>query len=361
MRSNRNRRIWVALVILVLTVATSPAMTAQISQKPLANADVIKMVKGGVPESVVISAIQTTPARYDLSPSALIALHRAGVSQKIMDAMVAAGGSKTPAEPAAPARVGNTSSAETAVPPLPKAKSKLPVVSLLQNGTWQKMAVEKTTLAQTKNKPTSMAKLAADTALMQGFQAGVSSATATVASHVGSSIAGSALGQTGNVFSGMLGQRKPKVTYVWGIPNPASTNILSADTPEFSVNFANVPGINPEDFEPQIVKLTPAQNAFRLVGATQGKEDALSNSSVEWEIYSGFVEDRVKVQLKKLGPGQYQISLASPLLPGEYGVVLRPVSERKKFSGGDVSRYQGDGMMFDSVWSFQISAEENEQ
>ena len=39
---------------------------------------------------------------------------------------------------------------------------------------------------------------------------------------------------------------------------------------------------------------------------------------------------------------------------GEYAVVLRPISKSKKFSGGDVARAQGDGMVFDSVWSFQI-------
>lgn len=351
----------VLLLTMALGLGISPVMTAQESQKPLTNADVLKMVKGGVPESVVISAIQTTPARYDLSPGALVALHKAGVNQKIMDAMMAASGSKPAAESGTHSRSEKASSAEAALPPPPKTKSKIPVVSMLQNGGWQKLAVEKTQLAQTKNKPTSMAKLAADTALMQGFQTTVSAATAEVTSHVGSRVAGSALGQTGNVFSGMLGQRKPKVTYVWGIPSPASTNVVSADTPEFSVNFATVPGINPEEFEPAIVKLTPAQNAFRLVGATQGKEDALSNSSVEWEIYSTFLEERVKIQSKKLGPGQYEIGPASPLLPGEYGVVLRPVSKNKKFSGGDVSRYQGDGMMFDSVWSFQISAEENSQ
>jgi len=43
--------------------------------------------------------------------------------------------------------------------------------------------------------------------------------------------------------------------------------------------------------------------------------------------------------------------------PGEYGLVLRPVSKGKKFSGGDVARAQGDGLMFDAIWTFQISEE----
>ena len=59
-----------------------------------------------------------------------------------------------------------------------------------------------------------------------------------------------------------------------------------------------------------------------------------------------------------VGPGQYQISSVTPLLPGEYGIVLRPVSKDKKFSGGDVARAQGDGLMFDAAWSFQVSTDE---
>jgi hypothetical protein len=121
------------------------------------------------------------------------------------------------------------------------------------------------------------------------------------------------------------------------------------------VNFADAPGVNPDEFAPLIVKLTPAQNTCRLVGATRGKQDAGSHDAADWEIYSSFVEDRVAVNLQKSNPGKYQMSPQSALLPGEYAVVLRPISQSQKFSGGDVARGQGAGLMFDSVWTFQIS------
>ncbi|MGH9730356.1 MAG: hypothetical protein ACRD4A_01550, partial [Candidatus Acidiferrales bacterium] len=143
-------------------------------------------------------------------------------------------------------------------------------------------------------------------------------------------------------------------TYVWGVPGPASANVLQTTTPKFSVNFASAPGVNPSDFAPEIVRLTPAQNTCRLVGATRGKEDARSNDAADWEIYSGFVEDRVAANMQKKGEGQYEISPQSPLYPGEYAVVLRPVSKNEKLSGGDVARGQGPGMMFDTVWTFQV-------
>jgi hypothetical protein len=145
------------------------------------------------------------------------------------------------------------------------------------------------------------------------------------------------------------------VTYVWGVPNPASTNVLQTSSPSFSVDFSNMTGIDLGDFEPTIVKLTPAQSSCRIVGATQGKEDASSSPAADWQVYSSFLEERVAVSTQKMNQGQFKISPASSLMPGEYAVVLRPVSKAKKFSGGDVARGQGDGLMFDSAWSFQVA------
>lgn len=337
--------------ILTMVLGAASALCAQQPQKPLTNADVIKMVRGRVSESIVVSTIQSLPSQFDTSPDALIALHKAGVTQTELNAIIAASNLTTAG---GASLSGKTSPNEPGLSPT-KTKSRMPVVSILQNGAEQRLPLEKTQLAQTKNKPTSMGKMAADTAMVQGMQATMNTATAQVASHMGA--AGGTLGQVGGTFSSILGQRKPEITYVWGLASPASTTVLSEDTPQVSLNFATVPGINPDEFEPAMVKLTPAQNTCRLVGATRGKEDALSTSAVDWQIYSGFVEDRVKIQSQKLGAGHYQISPSSPLLPGEYGVVLRPISKDKKISGGDVARAQGDGLMFDAVWSFQISGD----
>jgi hypothetical protein len=115
--------------------------------------------------------------------------------------------------------------------------------------------------------------------------------------------------------------------------------------------------VNLDDFEPAIVKLTPAQNTCRIVGATQGKEDARSSPAADWQIYSHFLEERVAVHSEKVKAGQYKLSPDSALMPGEYAVVIRPVSKSKSFSGGDVARAQGEGLMFDAVWTFQVLAQ----
>jgi hypothetical protein len=49
------------------------------------------------------------------------------------------------------------------------------------------------------------------------------------------------------------------------------------------------------------------------------------------------------------------------MLPGEYGVVLRPVSKSKQFSGVDIMRGQGDGMIFNAAWSFQVAPDAKPQ
>ncbi len=99
-------------------VSTSPAQAPQLTapepqrqqppsgrpqgsnrKAPLTNADVVRMVKAGVPESAILSSIQSSPAKFDLSPEGLIGLRNAGVSQKVMEAMMAAGSVRRAAAP----------------------------------------------------------------------------------------------------------------------------------------------------------------------------------------------------------------------------------------------------------------------
>jgi len=340
---NRLTRSWlVAVAALVAVTWTALAQDA----KPLTNADVINMAQGGVPESVVVASIKAHPGKFDTSPDALIALHKAGVTQGEMDAIMAASGTASPT-----GATGAAASAPGSTPGNPAPNPNFPSVALNLADNQQMLDLERTQLAETKTKPTSMASLAGD----QAVQEGIGTAAWDTAAHTNSGIGGGAVMTGGNVFSGMMSRRKPTVTYVWAVPKPASGTVVHTMSPSFSVNYAAMPGIKPEDFEPTIVKLTPSGNTVRIVGATQGKEDATSSSAADWSIYSAFLEDRVNVNSQKKSAGIYQISPGSPLLPGEYAVVMRPVSKTKKFSGGDVARGQGDGLMFDAAWTFQVA------
>ena len=330
------------LSVILCATALSLSLAAQDTHKQMTNADVIKMVQAGVPESAIVASIKSSTPQFDTSPDALIALHKAGVTRDELDAMIAAGTSASNASGSSPQPGGSTA-------PNPN----FPSVAVIQNGSSQMLDLEKTQIAETKTKPTSMATLAGDQAIQQG----ISTAAWDTAIHTNSAVGSSAVLGGGSVLSGLMSHRKPTVTYVWGVPKPQSANVLHTMSPSFSVNYATIPGVIPDDFEPAIIKLTPAQNSLRIVGATQAKEDATSQSAANWEIYSSFLEDRVAANSQKKSPGDYQISPASPLVPGEYAVVMRPVSKTKKFSGGDVARAQGEGLMFDAVWSFEVAAD----
>lgn len=367
-----HKRCLLAFAVLLGGGLLCTAMMAQQSPKPLTNADVVKMIKGGVPQSVVVGSIKSNPSNFDLSPDALVRLHRLGVPEKVLDAMMAAAAQQPPATaPAAqtpveapvaapaPAEVPAASAPSAPEAPAPAsapaAPTGLPAVTFLQGDTPQPLAIEKTQLEATQAKPSSMLSLASDSALTPVVQGEANQAIGNLASHVHSQFGGASVMQAGGLLSGIMARRKPDQTYVWAVPNPASSNVLPTRSPTFSVDFSGVPGVNAADFTPAIVKLTPSQNAWRLVGATVGKGDATSSSTLDWQIYSKFLEDRVALRSNKTALGQYQISPATPLLPGEYAVVLRPITRDKKFSGADVARGEGDGLMFDSAWSFQVA------
>jgi len=310
------------------------------------------MVQAGLSETVIVAAIQSNTANYDISTDGLIQLKKAGVTANEMQAILttqqaANGGENTP-----PAK-----SAAAVRDPAPASTSRweMPSVTILTMRSNQELPLEKTQLAETKTKPRSLASLAGDSAVTQGLQAGVNDVAWDTAAHTHSGVGGSAVMQAGSIFGGVMGHRQSTVTYVWGVAGPASPNVLETTTPKFKAQFAKAPGVNPEEFVPEIVKATPAQNTCRLVGATPGKEDARSDNAADWEIYSAFVEDRVPANVEKISTGNYTVSPQTPLLPGEYAVVLRPVEKNKKFSGGDVARGQGPGLMFNAVWTFRVA------
>jgi hypothetical protein len=323
----------------------APSLVSQQAPKPLTNDDVITMVKGGMPESVVVSAIQSRPGKFSTSTSELVRLHKAGVTENELNAMIAASSK------------GNTNPipASNTEPPAAPTKSRMPRVSVTAPGSTRDLPLEKTQLAETKTKPSSLKVLAGDSAVTQAMQAGINTASYSAASHIGSAIGSTSVQQAGSVLSSIMSHRQPKMTYVWGVPGPASTTVLQSASPAFSVDFSRALGVQPDDYEPTIVKLTPAQNTCRILGATEGKEDVRSSPASDWQVYAHFLEERVKTQSQKLGPGKYNISPASELAPGEYALVLRPLNKTKNFSGGDVARAQGDGLLFDATWTFQVS------
>jgi hypothetical protein len=155
-------------------------------------------------------------------------------------------------------------------------------------------------------------------------------------------------------MGGFLGHRKPTITHVWALPGQKSETVLRTAQPAFEVRYESIPGVNADEYEPVLLKLEPTNNNFRLVGATQAKQDALEASAADWGMYSAFIEQRIASQSKKLAAGKYEMQPSSALAPGEYAIALRPINKDKKFSGSSISQNTGDGLMFNSAWAFEV-------
>ncbi len=91
----------ILLLLLLLLVGTAPIVPAgAAAQEVLTNDAVVSMVRAGLPESVIIAKIRSSRTEFDLRTEALVALKQAGVSDRVLEAMV---GQAAPAAGAAPA------------------------------------------------------------------------------------------------------------------------------------------------------------------------------------------------------------------------------------------------------------------
>src|ERR1700759_611240 len=161
------------LPMVLALAAAAPASALQAHQQPaqqpaMTNADLVKLVQAGVPESAIIASIHTSAPAFDLSADGLVALHKAGVTQGELEAAIAANSAAHPAG-VAPSASATTASAPTASAAPP---THIPTVALIVSGAPRPITLEKVQLAETKNKPPSMNSLASDTVLGQTMQVG---------------------------------------------------------------------------------------------------------------------------------------------------------------------------------------------
>jgi hypothetical protein len=143
----------------------------------------------------------------------------------------------------------------------------------------------------------------------------------------------------------------PKITYVWGLPGRASARALEETNPIFELNYGDIPGVDPDAYEPAVLKLVQTKDNYRLVGATQMKLTAKNlRSGGGPENGKWISEDRWPSHCNKEERGFYVLRVDTPLEPGEYAVVLRPVKSYKEASSG----LGGHAQVFYSVWDFSI-------
>ncbi|HYK88788.1 MAG TPA: hypothetical protein VE398_08465 [Acidobacteriota bacterium] len=362
------------LLATIVAVAVATMGAAQTAPKALTNGDVISMFKGGLDSATIISAIQSQDTNFDISATGLLQLKKSAVPPKVIDAMISATREHKKAADAAAAAAAAAAAQQAASAAAEEAAAKAkaaavvsaptvpgqPSVLMLQGGRKQPMPIAHTQIVQTKAKVSTLGALASDGSLAQAM-AGITQSVAAAGVMKGSSKVASTAMMANPMVSGALmaghlfaSHHKQTVTDVWAISGQRAETVIHALQPAFEVRFDNIPGINPDEYEPVLLKLEPTPSNFRLVGATQAKQEELQATTTDWGMYSSFVEERVPSQASKIDTGSYELKASSAMAPGEYAIALRPLDKEKKFSGIGVSQNTGDGLVFNSVWSFQV-------
>lgn len=75
--------------VIAICLFASQLATCQAVSTEITNSDVINMTKAGIGEKTIVLTIQRGPVKFDTSPQALIALKGAGVSDQVLNAVLA--------------------------------------------------------------------------------------------------------------------------------------------------------------------------------------------------------------------------------------------------------------------------------
>jgi hypothetical protein len=334
MKTHVSSMLWLAAVL------SLPAFSAAQSKPPLTDDDVAQMVSSGLQEDVVIGAISASDVNFDVSPSALLALKKANVDDKIIQAMLAAqkrrrdDASRLTVPPAAPAAT-YASAPRIGAMGVPIMNSgapssiQLPKVTLILGDKRVPMQPSTTEIANSKGKGGSAAG-----SIFKGLGKGMLMA---------GGIPGASGGSRG-------GAPMPHPSYTWALPGRTSQSELPDRIPGFEIEFADIAGIDPDAYDPVIVKLIQTKDNWRLVQTSKDSFDKHGNDT-----RSEKTENQIPVKIVQLGRGHLQVSPASELSAGEYGLVLHPRKDQKQFSG--VSSPNVDAL-FNSVWDFSVPAVE---
>ena len=394
MRIPRLRLVLLALLLIVTGVS------AQQKNPALSNDDILKMVKGGLQETTVLNAMAANETDFDVSAKALLDLKQAGISDKIIDAMLAAEAKKRnaaspaptsvppasqPAQGATPtgpqdgptaqalAQMGMSPQALAQMPAAsrqqmmmamsqmrgmngmpgmggatPMVSSAMPKITLLIGSEKKPMASSMAQMAQSKTKGMSGGGSAAGSMLSSFASTGLSFAAIG-----GGMFAGPAMGIASGMFGGLMGGHHgmPTVTYIWALPGHNSPFMMPTTTPKFELEFGEIVGLDPDSYEPALVRLPQTKDNWRLVGATKSKLDYSGSGSPQ----SMIDEERTPLKTTRLSRGHLQIEAAAPLTAGEYGLVLRPVKAHKPKKGE--SQSEAEQGVFYSVWDFSVAGE----
>jgi hypothetical protein len=258
-------------VIALLLLAACSFLAAQ---QVMNNDSVVKLVKAGLSDDLIVTTINGSPGAYDTSTDGIIALKTAGASDKVIGAIIAK--AAAPATPA-PGPAPSTASAGTN-PDDPNAPHEAGIYFYIANGAGPKM---------TELEPSDYSQ-----------------------------------GKTGGMFASAM---------TYGIAKAKTKAVLRGAHANARVTDPNA--VFYFYFEQQAAGLSQASSPFGGTSTPNEytllkfdvKSDTRETVIGKFNAYgaSGGVDDKAVVPYtyEKLRPGVYKVTMKSPLERGEYGFV----------------------------------------
>ena len=328
----------------ILPDASSPATppssepSTPIAEEPLpgiGNAGVLAMTQAGFAETTILAAIAANPTHFDVRPRELVALKNEGVSERVIETMLT---TETVKKQTAALAAAETNSHH----PEPSAQitsdefSKLSVMI-------EQLAARQQAAAATNREPDPPAAVdrtphawiertgermeIAPTIAQVAFTDERDSTRMKTLQGIGSkalAFANPALGGITSTIGSLFGSDNEHRSAVWALAGTAATRELDP-SPRFEIEFSNIPGVNPDAYEPTLVRLVPTTDNYRLVAAAK-TEGAGSVARPSGPI----IEELVDTQVTRSSRGRHRVTPAMPLDAGQYALVLRPIQKKER-------------------------------
>ena len=340
-----------------------PAGPNEAASAAIGNVDIETMVAAEFSDSTIIAVIGANAVQFDLTPRALVALKGAGVSEPVIAAMLEAEAAKERVEEPEP------TAAELA-----ETQASIEYAKLTEMN--EELAAQQEAAVAARRQPEPPASRT-DPAprvwlIHQQDRASIAPTIAQVAFAGGSGrrgermknlqgIAGQALAFANPAVSGIattLGsffRPDEERTAVWALAGTQSSRVLDMP-PVFEMDFAHIPGVDPDRYEPAIVQLVATNDNYRLVAAAE--TDGANTGALP---RGPIIEESIATESTRLGRGQYRVASKMPLGPGEYALVLRPIPEtrrsrrRDETSLGELLGGSTSQILY-LTWEFSIAA-----
>ncbi|HMB72708.1 MAG TPA: hypothetical protein VKQ06_04000 [Gammaproteobacteria bacterium] len=339
----------------------------------MTNEDLLEMTRAEFSDATIIAVIDANETAFDVRPAALVKLKTEGVSESVIEQMLASEAArrnpsvtadqandaatgedadeslpadsivmlsqaieKLAAVPAAPER-------DAAAPPVPPAA---PVTPTTEPRAWYLHEGERTPL------PASVAEVAFADSKPAGGNGlrtleALSSSKALLFASPALAIA--------NEIGGLFRSDDPTMTAVWALPGTTAPQLLHAGA-TLELDFSTIPGVNPDDYRPGVVQLVPTPDNFRLVGAARTKVSDLESGTPSDPV----IEESVPASIERTERGRFLVTLDETIGTGEYALVLRPLERKSRRRNAPASLGEllgaGASQLLYVTWDFSIAA-----